>query len=495
MSSIHSFFASVLQILIWVCNNGLLAIGFDILVDYTSRNHLKDESHSVDHAVHNPLLKYLLKVVEDIPLLLSRFIVSCSINCIQLESEDTENGLTGKVRPSYSDTHMLYFQGMMQALWCLRTALRIISGFLPEDVITKVHGILDLYEFYVHFASSWLHRNSKGLLLMVQPLLISCTNGHTPYELDMENLKKIIYSIEESLASNSAVEHECSTCNQDIGIKHSFLEDEKWCVIGACLWQHMSNLMRHHLHLLSIDIEDGCLVEVSHMKASFWESGSMNFGSDNSITEQVASFLLTSAKLLKTTLTHVSSFHVKIFVSFLHLLLENRFKPLSLGWLQESSHSQVKILNQDASADIMNNKDELSTFDMLLDSCADPNIILELFAHERINWSLFFNRRVHCGWSDFYRSVNGEHNENEVLDHEIRLSNDSSHDEVGLPSKGLLKNGRAVLGIWQKEITNEELHFQNTKEIYKRDGELLEVIVLLHVIFFVCRHSERLALV
>ncbi|XP_065860150.1 uncharacterized protein [Euphorbia lathyris] len=469
------------MILIWLCNNGLLFIGYDMLVDYTSRNQLQDESHFVDHLGQSPLLKLLLKVVEDIPLLLSRFIVSCSINCIQSNSHDMKNGATGKLRPFSSDAQMQYFHGTMQAFWSLRTALRIISGFLPKDVIEKVLYILDLYEFYVHFASAWLQHDSKGLLLMVQPLLISCSSGHSPYEVDMTNIKNINCRIVELLASNYAVEHhvtEYVPCKQDRAIKHSFSEDEKWCAIETCSWQHMSKLMRHHLHLPSIDTEVSCLAEVSHIKVSSCASSLMNFGSDNSITEQIDSFLLMLAKLMKTTLVHVSSYHVKIFVSFLHLKIENRFNISTLAWLQDSSLSPAKVLYHDAGADIMDRKDETSAFDILWNTCSDPNIISECFAQEKIIWSQFFNKRVHRGWSEFYRSVNGEHSTKEVLDHEIRLRDESSHDEVGPPSKGLLENGKAVLGIWQKDITKEELHFQNTKEIYKRDGELLEALCI-----------------
>ncbi|WCJ22439.1 transducin family protein / WD-40 repeat family protein [Euphorbia peplus] len=465
------------MVLIWLYNNGLFIIGYDMLADYTSRNHPQYESH----LVQSPLLKLLLEVVEDIPLLLSRFIVSCSINCIQSNSHDIKNSVIGKVRTFSSVAQMQYFQGTVLAFWSLRTALRIISGFLPEDVMAKVLDILDLYEFYVHFASAWLQHNSKGLLLMVRPLLISCTNGHTPYEVDVTNLKNIVYRIVELLASNSAVNNQVNEyvpCKQDRAIKHSFREDEKWCAIGTCLWQHMSKLMRYHLHLLSFDTEDSCLAEVSRIEVSSWASTSMNFESKNSIAVQIDSLLLILAKLLKATLVHVSSHHVKIFASFLHLQIENRFNVSTLEWLQESSLSQAKVLYQDADVDITNIKDELSIFDIVWDSCADPNIISESFAQEKINWSQFFNKRKLRGWSQFYGSVNGEQSTNEVLDHESRVSNDSSHDDVAPPSKGLLENGKAVLGIWQKDITKEELHFQNTKEIYKRDGELLEALCI-----------------
>ncbi|CAI0469651.1 unnamed protein product [Linum tenue] len=102
--------------------------------------------------------------------------------------------------------------GITKTLYSLRSAVGHLSGCLPVD-FTRSLVILDLFEYFVHFASAWFQRSSKGLLLMAQPLLITCTDGHTPYELDTRNLKSILHHISELLASNlstndSALGHE-----------------------------------------------------------------------------------------------------------------------------------------------------------------------------------------------------------------------------------------------------------------------------------------------
>ncbi|XP_021635931.2 uncharacterized protein LOC110632123 isoform X2 [Hevea brasiliensis] len=476
------------MILVWLCNNGLLFIGYDILLGYASLDH-SDESHSVGKLVlYRVLHKPLLKSIEDISLLLSRFIVSCNITCLQPKSFYIDNDVSGEVRSTWSDTQAHYFQGIMRMLWSLRSAMRIICGFLSEDVTARTLVILDLYEFYVHFASAWLQRNLKGLLLMVQPLLITCTNGHIPYEVDMENLKNILYHIAELLASDLSVDDAGSghgttknhPCNLNRETMRSFSEDEKWHIIGACLWQHMSRLMKHKLHLLSINVEDSCFSGASHSKVTSWASSSMNFRSDNSIAEQIVSLSLILSKVLKTTLIHLSSYHIKVFGSFLLLKVENRLPMPTLAWIRESNPSQAEVLYQDASADIMNSKDELSTFDILWDTCADPNLIIEGFAQENINWLQFVNHGSSEDWSGLYKSIREDYETKEVLDQEVRLGNNPSSDEVESSAKGLFKNGRAFLTSWQKDstIAREVPHFQTAKEIYKRDGELLEALCI-----------------
>ncbi|CAI0440433.1 unnamed protein product [Linum tenue] len=117
-----------------------------------------------------------------------------------------------KFEQKFSVSSSVAQMGITKTLYSLRSAVGHLSGCLPVD-FTRSLVILDLFEYFVHFASAWFQRSSKGLLLMAQPLLITCTDGHTPYELDTRNLKSILHHISELLASNlstndSALGHE-----------------------------------------------------------------------------------------------------------------------------------------------------------------------------------------------------------------------------------------------------------------------------------------------
>lgn len=434
--------------------------------------------------------------MEDASLLLSRFITLCSVTCFQPQPFYIEGTMSVEVKSIWSDVHGFYFQGIIQTLWSLRAALRIFS--ISEDV-TRSLVILDLFEYYIYFALAWLQRNSKGLLLMVQPLLITLTSGHTPYEVDIGNLKSILHQIAElpfSLSIDDAGSGceviKCPLLEQNGQTMLSFSEDEKWHIVGACLWIHMSRFMKHQLHLLSIKLEDGCFSGVSHGKVSSLASSSTIFGADSSSRKEEIGFCsLILAKLLRTTLVHVSSYHVKLLGLFLQQEVENRLELPTLVWMKESSLSQAKALYQDVSADMMNSKDELSSFDVLWDACADPHIISEGFAQEEINLSLFFNHKSHEGWSDEYMSITGELVTKDTCEHELKLSNCPSSDEIGSPSIGLFRNGRAFLSSWQKDAvtTKEVSHFQNAKVVHKRDGELLEVIFVTSFILTIIQGS------
>jgi hypothetical protein len=159
--------------------------------------------------------------------------------------------------------------------------------------------------------------------------------------------------------------------------------------------------------------------------------------------------------------------------------------------MKESSLSQAKALYQDVSADMMNSKDELSSFDVLWDACADPRMVSEGFVQEEINLSLFFNHKSYEGWSDEYMSITGELETEDTCERELKLGNHPSGDEIGSPSIGLFRNGRAFLSSWQKDavMTKEVSHFQNAKVVHKRDGELVEVIFITSFILTIIQGS------
>ncbi|KAJ4825828.1 hypothetical protein Tsubulata_029099 [Turnera subulata] len=477
--------SSVIQmILVWLHNNGLFSIEHDIVLNYSSQVQSEDKSLAYCNFKSHPLLQEF-KAIEDVSVLISRFIASCSITSFQQEVYHIANDLPGEVRSTSSNAQRFYFHSLIQTLWSLKAAIRTFSSHVSEDVTARLFTIFDLFEYYVYFASAWLQRNSKGLLLMVQPLFMTLTNGNAPYEVDMRNLKSILRRITELLASNlgtdDAEEHDVGTAlplKKDGKMSSSFPGYAKWNVIGSCLWQHMCKLVKQELHLVSNKLEDSGSSGGSNCKVSSWGPSLMNFGYDgNSVTEKIASFSLILSKFLVSTLVHVSSYHMKLLGLCLQKEVENMQIP-TIAWLEESRFSHPKPLYQDVSADIMNSKDESSAFSILWDSCADPELIFEGFLQEKIIWTRFLSHRFSKGWRDVYKDMTKEQESEEILNHEVRSRTHASGDDPGSPVKGLLRSNRSFLSSWQKDaiIAKEMSHFENAKEVCKRDGELLEAL-------------------
>ncbi|XP_022770599.1 uncharacterized protein LOC111313959 isoform X2 [Durio zibethinus] len=475
------------MIFVLLYNNGFWFLGYDILHGY-SHEHSQYENHIVDYSLWYSLFhKQLLKVTEDISLLFSHFIAACGITWSPSKSCYMENGVSREVRSNWVDAWRCYFQGVKLSLWSLRAAMRIFSGIFKGVVTQELLTLLDLYEYYAHFASAWLQKNSEGLVLMVQPLLITYTNGHTPYEVDMSALKKMSHQVLDTVTHKTLTDDligglevdRCAEDKQVAELLHSIPEDERWHIIGAFLWQHMSRFMKHKLNSLAIS-DDSYPSGFSHDKLSSCAAGSLDFESDSkSIREKIKSSSWILAKLLKIALEHISSYHVKQLGLFLQQKIDNGFHLPTHVWLEEfrlSSRATHQPLTQ--GKDITNSTNQLSGFDILWNMCADPIMITESFAQEKINWSSYFHFKPSQGWGELYKDITGEPESDESHNPEGRTSNSSFSGEAGSPSRSMFRNGHTFLSSWQKDtiMEKEVTPFQNPKEIYKRNGELLEAL-------------------
>lgn len=470
-----------------LCNYGLLFIGYDILHGCASQVQSQNKNDTVDSSLlYPPLHESLSKAAEQISLLCSRFTAACSITCCRSKISCLGSGMSAERRPKQVDSLGYLFESLRQSLWNLRATLRIVYNFNAEDPSMKLLIVLDLFELYMHLSSAWLQKNSRALLLMVQALLVTHTNGHNPYEADIMSLKKILPKIRELVDQKSLLDDKTEGLLASNGVKveqsghviHSIPEDERWQIIGPCLWQHMTRYTKQKLDSVSDMPEDDYVPGVSCGPVSSTALRSMNLESDSNIlTPEIRLVSWNLAKLLKTTITLLSSYHVKQLASFLWQKVENGLPVTSLLWLKESTQPQPRGLYQSTiNVDAMKNIDKLSISEMLWDICADAKIISEGFVNEKIDLSHFFDHKSSKAWSDKNIGL-GVHETEESND--SMLHGSSAGYEGGFPGRNLFRDGPTFLSSWRKDkCTNEATTFQQPKEIYKRNGELLEALCM-----------------
>lgn len=484
-----NFVLSILQILVSFYNHGLLFAGYDLFRRYITQDHLQDNIQTVDGICFYSLMnKPLFKVTEETSLLFSRFIVACGVTCSQVKSHLIENDASCESVSSWSNAWEYDFQCLLLSLRILRASLRMTYRFVSEDLIMKPLVILDLVEYFIYFAYAWLQRSSRVLFQIVEPLLLSRTNEHTLYDVDIANLKKLLPEIADVVHSllhldvgNGPENSNNLLENQASDIKHSIPEDEQWHIIGACLWQHMSRFIRHKLNNMSYELEDVCFSGLSHARPSV-SSNAKNLESDeNSLKEQSGLVSSILVKILKTTVEYVSSHHVKQLASYLHKEMEYGWQVKTLVWLEESSQTQSRAPHQNRTQDIvhpgmMNDKDG---FNRLWDICSDPKMISESFAVEKISCLSCFDHKPSKGWNDIYEGVNALVEAEEANSQEGSPSNSSVTTEMGTPTRGLFRNSNTFSSSWQKQkdttTTKEVASFRSPREVLKRNGELLEV--------------------
>lgn len=454
------FFFLIVQIVISLSNNGLSFIGYSILHGYASQYSSQDKGVAFDSFLLYPFeSKLLQKATEEMSCIFSRYIVACCITCSQPKTCSTRSNATGENRFGLLAAWEFYMQGLMWSLWRLRATMKLFSGSCVEDHI-RIHSIiLDLSEYCVYVASAWLQRNYKALILIVKPLLLTCTNGYVPYEITRADMKKLFHQIEELLAHNTLSDNMGSAGQFKKATQHdqgeviisAIPEDVRWQIIRAALWGHISAFLKHQLNSFPEKLEDSYSFGPFYRLSSLSDTD-ISEPDGNNMHKQMRLVSVVLAKLLKTTYAQISSSCIKQLASFLLQKMEDGSIEPTLLWLESFNESNPRSLHTNLSQDVMNVENDLPASEMLWDYFADPKVIREGLAQENIELQRYIKPKASKEWSDIFMGITGP----------------GIGDPVPLPAELLLR----------VSSTEKVMPFQNPKEVHRRNGELLEVHLL-----------------
>ncbi|XP_014492513.1 uncharacterized protein LOC106754956 isoform X1 [Vigna radiata var. radiata] len=457
------------MILLLLCHHGSLYIGYDMTDGYTQGELSQKKSDMLeDFNLYHSRITPLFKTAEEVSFFYSRLFCACS-----MESSQQDLLIDGK--PKFLDASQCCIEGVFVSLWFLRATLRIQLSSISKDLIKPLLDILDFYEYYLLFSLAWLQKNSEVLLYMVEPFFVAQSNGRNPYDVDMVNLKKLIPKIGQLLAQTSSIPSIQNLQLSEHDIKHSIPDDERWKIIGTCLWQHMSRFVISNLNLVLAKLEDGNLSGLFRRKYAYGESCIINMDSESiSLPEKIRIVSYSLCDLLITSVTHISSYHVKQHAEFLWQKVKKDLNVKTLIWLKHKSEFSQ---NQNLDVSELGNRKDYSVHQLLWDHSADPKLIFDCFAQEKLNWPNDLDHMHAKGWNDLSMIMTGLHNTDDTCGDEFNLR--SSNHEVGTPVKETSLNGHPSAGSNKKDITSTNFAvFQSPREMYKRNGELLEALCM-----------------
>ncbi|KAF8395669.1 hypothetical protein HHK36_019619 [Tetracentron sinense] len=206
----------------------------------------------------------------------------------------------------------------------------------------------------------------------------------------------------------------------------------------------------------------------------------------NSTLKQIKLVSMILIKLLKNTLALISSYHAKQLALFLQQKVEKCLPVPTLVWLAECSRSQPRALHNYLNHEInslqmINNENGASFSEILLEISADPKIVHEILAEEKTSCSQFISQEPLKGWTDAHKDIMVGNGTSDAYDQDGRLSSVSASSGAGSPARGRSPEDHSFLGSRRKESTlaKEIKCFQNPKEVFHNNGELLEVALSL----------------
>lgn len=459
------------QIVLSLHHNGLECIGHYILQDYIPEFLSQEKNNGPDNLFL--CLSNLLKATEEMSCLYVKYVVASCKNCSR-STYLTTNSLASEGRFCWLAAWGFSNQGIARAFRCLKAMLQLFLRSYSKDFLKLLFTILGLFEYHVLFASAWLQKNFKAIIVTVRPILLTLMRGSGPYEFKMEELNKLIAEIVEILAHDS----QCVELGTRVEIMEQKQEqsgavpdDKTWHIMGASLWVHMSKFLEHQLSTLCEVLDESC----SSQSPLVLELN------ENNLQPEVRLASSTLVEFLKLTGSDISFYCSKQFATYLlqEVNISNRNNLLYFedGLSQPGADDNYQMSEY---TKLLDNGNKLLDFKKLQHICNGPKIIRGAFLQEYRNWLPYFKQKSSSGWSDAYASITKEFESEETWDKEDRLGSHSrSH---GSPLACLSPDDHPFKSSGDKDVYDSKrvMPFQNPKEIYRRNGELLEVDVLLY---------------
>lgn len=448
-----------LQILVFSCNEGLLFLAY-LLLQHNRSSKDEVDNYSLKDSILTPTLRrLLLKASKDICFFFAGRVVFYSF---------TDSTLKLIHKKSFSFANYCTGGFCLANLICLLRINKSLLNHYDKEIFSKdsalsISAIFDLLEFSVEFAFTWCRKDVKKLIMLIRPILDAIVTGDSSIPVKLDELMKILRQNFCGTSNNGSCQGRLLTHSEDSMPPL----DEKWHVVSACLWIHLSTFVKKYLNnfLVTDSLEDDCsmldidLINLSPFLVAKFVMNSLDCIS-SSLTKQFASFL--RHKMLKNLPSNI----------LILLDANNCSQPGSLNYFQSQ---------QIGNLDVPDNKDDESLFNLLWEISVKPQDICAGFVNGRVDCFPYNNPKL-CGfWKVMERGILVEEKSDASLN---GSSEDKSNGAAPNNGTGRGLNSRIIvtdgpLDTERKHPSDERAisYFNYPRELIKRNGELLEVIV------------------
>ncbi|XP_051144791.1 uncharacterized protein LOC127260850 isoform X2 [Andrographis paniculata] len=454
------------MILLYLHCNGLTIVGHSILQDCLREFLPQGMCNGTQNLIFSSS-NLLLKATEEVSSLFVKYVAEACKNCYS-STLFASNRLSADGKFFWLSAWGFSNQGIVWSFWHLRAMLPLFLRFNSEEFYMLLSSFLDLFEFKILFASAWLQKNFKAVLETVRPILVTFIKGRSQHEIKMTELKTLSTEIVKLLTHDlSGYDLGVYVGNNGKNEQHSeeVPVDKIWHIMTASLWMHMSEFLHHQLSALSEELGES--LPSPSLSPSDCNS--------NNLRMQCVSVSGILTDNLKFACIGVSSYCSKQFAAFLlHVTKES--SQLNL-FDSEDGLSRLGAANEYQLSEISNGR-RFVDFEELWHFCNDPKVIHEALLQEYHNWLPYYKEKLSSGWGDAYINITREFESEEICDKEDRVG--SPNHSSGSPLACLSPDDHPFKGSGDKDSHDSRriMPFQNPKDIYKRNGELIEALCI-----------------
>lgn len=361
--------------------------------------------------------------------------------------------------------------------------MKLFSGPHTEEFTSISSANLDFYEYCIYFGLAWLQRNFRSLIFIIKSTQ-KYSHGHSADGDKVFDLRSLLHSIEKLLDDYKLADGTRSAVGLAGNVAHDQVRtlipmDLRWQIVWAASWRNVSCFLRQQLNTVPGEFEEN-YSSGPFEKLSFSMSGSnLSQPENNNMEKQLRLVPVVLARLLRTTCAQISSSCMKQFAEFLVQNMESESYHCILAWLEGSNVSHSSPRQGLDKQEIMNLDDELAASEILWDLLSDSKVIRDGLSEENIQWQRYLKPKPFKEWDEVHTTLAEEREAERICNEISRDSGKFASSQSGSPVRGSSSPERhsfTSLGQTKRMFTENVIAFQNPKEVYRIDGELLEAL-------------------
>ncbi|XP_020526297.1 uncharacterized protein LOC18439600 [Amborella trichopoda] len=409
------------KMFVFSCNNGMLFLGYHVLQCLLFPKHTHD-LFNISDSVASVQLDLLLKAAEEICNGFAHCVVGYNITVSAFIPAPKLSDGCRRSSITQLNAWDFYLESLQHSLGTLRLFLKVLNsnGLLIDDITLKASDVLDHLEYCIRFASAWLRRNPEDLLMMSQPISNGLNGIPSSSEFNTAPLRVNLVVHNDSFAVDNELPVSASRPqlhNFTDARVHLVPSDERWQLIGCCYFGRTHSLK-------PIDLLPSLLSE-----------------------------------LLLNALAYTSSGLNKEFSFFIRLKLEKDLPNQEIG-----------------KSEMFPNEKSVMPCDILWNVFASQEDVREILTKEKIKFYQTLGRKSPRGWKDVQICIIAKDENDDTIGH---------HQEGGARNisdgRNWIFDGNSFLGTKRKSVSpprDRVSSFNYPKEVFKRNGELLEAICI-----------------
>ncbi|CAN6465807.1 unnamed protein product [Victoria cruziana] len=461
------------MILYFACNTGKPFLGYHVTNTYLCSVHRQHELHGTKNFIHHSFTtQAVAHVTKEICYEFGRCVVALGIMDFVLKINIIDTASNGKAHYTPWENHLYV---LLQWTWYLKLFLKILIGTSAEvGSSLRISSDLDHLSYCICIALGWSHQNSEILLQLIRSIL------DIPEFTDSKEKSQLSHVLHrDSFKSSVPIivsEHDRLLEKKGKPVESVFSNDERWQLLGACLWQ---NLFLFTLKIFEARNNDNLLKSPATSEPFLHGDPKIGDFNGKDIMKQIELFPLFVLEPLVNAISYIFCGLTKELLFFLAEKLETNVDIVTLTWLNDAELAQSKVPVQLEEREIDSSKSEHGEvafpFEHLWRIIVKPEVVCNIFSVEGISWPATPTNRQPIGWSSIPEGIveevgkgNGSFTIGDASGPSSRQC-DKLHHSGDENDIGTLQTGSSSLR------GRLNVCFDN-KEIVKKNGELLEAI-------------------